>query len=157
VISGLGYNIWDVVYAKRGSQYFLTVTIDTKVTTETVATDSDSADGINIDDCEKVHHAIDPVLDETDVIPGSYNLEVSSPGLERDLRLSAHYTACIGKEAVLKLFNKKDYGAGTLRGIIKGYDSVSNTVKIDSGGILTDVNFKDISKANTVYNFSDLL
>ncbi|MBO5755877.1 MAG: ribosome maturation factor RimP, partial [Clostridia bacterium] len=53
VIEELGYRVWDVVYGKVGTEYHLEVTID-------------SDEGINIEDCEKVHRAIDPVLDEAD-------------------------------------------------------------------------------------------
>ena len=51
----LGYFLWDVEFVKEGSRHILRVTID-------------SEDGINIDDCEKMHRAIDPVLDEADPI-----------------------------------------------------------------------------------------
>ena len=73
VVEGLGYSIWDLEYVKEGADWFLRVTID-------------SPSGITIDDCETVHRAIDPVLDEVDPIEGAYHLEVSSPGIERELR-----------------------------------------------------------------------
>ena len=66
VITELGYRLWDLEYVKEGAEYFLRFTID-------------SDDGITIDDCEKVHRTIDPLLDELDPIEGSYNLQVSSP------------------------------------------------------------------------------
>ena len=53
----LGYRIWDVTYAKVGADYHLEITID-----------SDA--GIGIEDCERVHRAIDPILDEVDPIEG---------------------------------------------------------------------------------------
>ena len=51
----LGYSVWDLEYVKEGTEYYLRITID-------------SPNGIDIDDCEKMSRAIDPVLDEHDVI-----------------------------------------------------------------------------------------
>ena len=100
----LGYRIWDVTYAKVGADYHLEITID-----------SDA--GINIDDCEKVHRAIDPILDEVDPIEGFYYLEVSSPGVERELRTAEHIALSIGEKVEAKLFaplNGKKSVVGTL-------------------------------------------
>ena len=72
VVSELGYEIWDVEYVKEGADWHLRVTID-------------SPNGININDCEKVHRAIDPVLDEYDPIEDAYYLDVSSPGLGQNV------------------------------------------------------------------------
>ena len=91
VITELGYRLWDLEYVKEGAEYFLRFTID-------------SDDGITIDDCEKVHRTIDPLLDELDPIEGSYNLQVSSPGLERDVKYDWHYAALIGEKLELKLY-----------------------------------------------------
>ena len=85
VIEGLGYAVWDVQFRKVGADFTLTVTID-------------SDEGISIDDCEKVHRTIDPLLDEADPIDVAYVLEVSSPGIEREIRTDAHIAACMGEE-----------------------------------------------------------
>lgn len=50
-----------------------------------ITIDKDGDEGIGIDDCERLHRAIDPILDEADPIENSYRLEVSSPGVERTL------------------------------------------------------------------------
>ena len=108
-VTELGYDIWDVEYVKEGADMHLRITID-------------SEDGIDIDDCEKVHRAIDPLIDEADPIEESYLLEVSSPGIERRLRTPEHFLACIGETVNLKLFddgirpgNKECHGGGRLR------------------------------------------
>lgn len=72
-VTELGYRIWDIEYSKIGADYHLEITIDSNA-------------GIGIEDCERVHRAIDPILDECDPIEGFYYLEVSSPGIERELR-----------------------------------------------------------------------
>ena len=101
-VTELGYEIWDVTYSKVGADYHLEITID-------------SESGIYIDDCEKVHRAIDPILDECDPIEGFYYLEVSSPGIERELRTDMHIDACEGWDVEVKLYAPID-GAKMFRG-----------------------------------------
>ena len=72
-INNLGYNLYDVEYAKEAKNYFLRIFIDKE-------------DGIDLNDCEKVNDAITDLLDEADYIKEQYFLEVSSPGIERVLR-----------------------------------------------------------------------
>ena len=104
VVTELGYRIWDITYAKIGADYHLEITID-----------SDA--GIQIEDCERVHRAIDPILDEADPIEGFYYLEVSSPGVERELRTEEHILAFIGARVEAKLFSPKD-GKRAIRGTL---------------------------------------
>lgn len=104
VVTELGYRIWDITYAKIGADYHLEITID-----------SDA--GIQIEDCERVHRAIDPVLDEADPIEGFYYLEVSSPGIERELRTEEHILAFIGARVEAKLFSPRD-GKRAIRGTL---------------------------------------
>ena len=101
-VTELGYRIWDVTYSKIGADYHLEITID-------------SDDGIGIEDCEKVHRAIDPILDECDPIEGFYYLEVSSPGIERELKNDLHIEACEGWDVEVKLYAPKN-GAKLYRG-----------------------------------------
>ncbi len=131
----LGYRIWDVTYSKIGADYHLEITID-------------SDDGIGIDDCEKVHRAIDPILDECDPIEGFYYLEVSSPGVERELRSDEHIAHSLGAKVEAKLFAAKD-GAKSIVGELKSYDGV--TVVIERDGNDVSVDKKEISKLTTVY------
>ena len=91
IAESLGYELWDVEYVKEGADYYLRITID-------------SAEGITIDDCEKMHRAIDPVLDEADPIEGFYHLEVSSTGIERELKTDRHIQASEGWSVELRLY-----------------------------------------------------
>ncbi len=135
VIEGLGYDVWDITYQKVGADYHLEITID-------------SEQGINIEDCEKVHRAIDPILDEQDPIESFYYLDVSSPGIERELRTEAHILSQIGVKAEAKLYAAKD-----------GRRSIVDKIKSLDGGILTldlgenDIALKleEISKLTTIY------
>ena len=90
-IEDLGYELYDVQYAKEGKDYFLRVFIDNKK-------------GIDLEDCEKVSNGINDLLDTADYIKEQYFLEVSSPGVERVLRKDRHLEENIGKEVEIKLF-----------------------------------------------------
>lgn len=131
----LGYSIWDVTYSKIGADYHLEITIDHE-------------NGIGIEDCERVHRAIDPILDECDPIDGFYYLEVSSPGIERDLRTEEHITACIGMPVEAKLFAAKD-GRKTVIGRLSDYRS--GVVVITEGEVEIELRREEISKLATVY------
>ena len=134
-VTELGYRIWDVTYQKIGADYHLEITID-------------SDEGINIDDCEKVHRAIDPILDEIDPIEDFYYLEVSSPGVERELKSEEHIELSIGQKVLCKLFTAKD-GRKSITGILTAQDKESVTV--DEDGSLTVVQKSEIAKLTTVY------
>lgn len=87
----LGYVLWDVEYVKVGADMYLRITID-------------SEEGITIDDCEKMHRAIDPLLDEADPIDEAYHLEVSSPGIERELKEDWQIEACEDWDVEVRLY-----------------------------------------------------
>lgn len=119
--------LWDVEYVKIGAEYHLIVTID-------------SEEGITIEDCERVHRAIDPLLDEADPIEGSYRLEVSSPGIERELRTDAHIEASIGEVVEAKLYTADEGGKKSYLGVLIGYED--ETLKL----VLRDDSEKSIKR-----------
>jgi ribosome maturation factor RimP len=90
-VYGLGYELWDVEYVKDGAFWYLRITID-------------SPKGIDIDDCEKVLRAIDPIIDEADPIEEQYYLEVSSPGIERELKEDWQIEACEDWDVEVRLY-----------------------------------------------------
>ena len=134
-VDSLGYRIWDIDFKKIGADYHLEITIDHER-------------GINIEDCEKVHRAIDPILDEVDPIEGFYYLEVSSPGIERELRTPEHILACIGMRAQAKLFTAVN-GMKAVLGEIVSYEEDTLTLRTESGEVSLKKN--QISRLETVY------
>ncbi|MBR2611611.1 MAG: ribosome maturation factor RimP [Clostridia bacterium] len=134
-VEGLGYRIWDIDFKKIGADYHLEITIDNDA-------------GINIEDCEKVHRAIDPILDEIDPIETFYYLEVSSPGVERELRTPEHILACIGMRAQAKLFTAVN-GAKSVVGEIVSYLDDTLTLRTESGDVV--LKKSQISRLCTVY------
>ncbi len=136
VIEGLGYAVWDVQFRKVGADFTLTVTID-------------SEDGISIDDCELVHRTIDPLLDEADPIDVAYILEVSSPGIEREIRTDAHIEACMGEEIEAKLFAPQN-GSRVFVGRIAGYEG--GVLRLATEGGEVEIPRASISAMNTTYH-----
>ena len=132
-----GISVWDVEYLKEGAYYFLRITID-------------SEKGIDIDDCERFHRAIDPILDEADPIEGEYRLEVSSPGIERDIRLPEHYQACVGKPVCVRLFKALD-GRKMIVGTLLSYDE--EKAALSENGKTVEIPASMISKANIYYDY----
>jgi ribosome maturation factor RimP len=106
LVESLGYFLWDVEYVKEGADMYLRITID-------------SEEGITIEDCEKVHRAIDPLLDEADPIEEAYHLEISSPGIERELKNEMHISACEGWDVGVRLYAPLD-GAKSYTGKLAG-------------------------------------
>ena len=137
IVAAAGCTLWDVEYVKEAGEWFLRVYIDKE-------------GGVNIDDCEAVHRAIDPVLDEADPIPVQYYLEVSSPGVERELRTCAHFEYAVGREIDLKFFTAID-GSKQLTGVLNSFDPDGKTLTVGERLIPLDA----VSKANIHFDFDD--
>lgn len=141
-VGAAGCDIWDVDFVKEGSKRILRITID-------------SQDGVGIDDCERVHRAVEPLLDDADPIDSSYYLEVSSPGIERDITLPRHVEACAGERVEARLYAPQD-GRRVFTGILEGMTEnggvlISETPK----GEPTVLPFDAISKMKVLYDFGD--
>ena len=134
-IENIGYELYDVEYAKEGKNYFLRIFID-------------KPEGIDIEDCEKVNNEINDILDTADYIKEQYFLEVSSPGIERVLKKDRHLEQNIGKEVQIKLFKKDNQGRKEIQGTLKAFDTeyiiLEDDVKIER---------KNISQIKTIYNW----
>ena len=140
VVSELDYDLWDVEYVKEGSEYYLRITIDRE-------------EGITIDDCETVHRAIDPLLDEADPVEDSYHLEVSSPGIERELKYDWHFEEFIGARVEVKLYAPVN-GIKSAVGELSGYSDEG--VKIKVGEDEHTYPHDKVAKVSTVFDFEDI-
>jgi ribosome maturation factor RimP len=134
----LGYLLWDVEYVREGARRVLRVTID-------------SDHGITIEDCERMHRAIDPVLDEIDPIEGAYDLEVSSPGIERDLRTDVHIDACVGEDVEVRFFAPFE-GQKSMKGVLAGREG-DQSLLLDINGEIRALPRAAIAKIRTVFEF----
>ena len=98
-----------------------------------------------------MHRAIDPILDEIDPIEDAYDLEVSSPGIERDLRTSAHIDACVGERVEARFFAPFE-GVKQIEGILLGREG-EEFVCIEIDGEEKKFPKSAISKLQTLFDF----
>ena len=115
IVEAHGCELWDVEYVREGSDYFLRLYLDKE-------------GGVNIDDCEAVSRAVDPILDEKDPIPGSYHFEVCSAGLERVLKRPSNFQRFLGSPITVKLYRPRN-GLKEIPCVLKEYDAGKLTVE----------------------------
>ena len=122
--------LWDVKFLKEGASYYLRIFID-------------KPEGVSIDDCTDMSHAVDPLLDEADLIDKAYYLEVCSTGLERELTRIEHFEYLKGKEIIVALYKAKE-GTKTHIGLLEDFDGT--TLKITVDGEIKEFLKTEISK-----------
>jgi ribosome maturation factor RimP len=139
-----GFELVEVEWVRGGGRWVLRLYVDKQ-------------GGTGIEDCQAVSTLVDPILDVADFIEPAYDLEVSSPGLERPLRKPADYDRFSGQRARLKTFGPV---AGTApgspgrkhwTGILKGFKD--GAVEVDVDGVLHRIPHDQIAKANLEYDF----
>lgn len=138
-IEDLGYQLYDVQYAKEGKDYFLRIFIDSKNSS------------ISLEDCEKVNNAIEEMLDSADYIKEQYFLEVSSTGVEKLIRKEKHLKENLDKFITLNLFkplnNSKEFV-----GILKKYDDETLYVEVENE--IIEFERKNISLIKKYYDWN---
>ena len=115
IVEACGCQLWDVEYVREGSERFLRLYID-------------KDGGVDIDDCEKIHRAVDPVLDEKDPISESYHFEVCSAGLERALKRPGDFVRFMDSPILVKLYRPRN-GLKEIPCLLKGYEEGRVTVE----------------------------
>ncbi len=118
-VEDCGCTLWDVELLKEGSDLSLVVSIDKE-------------GGVSLEDCEMVNDAVNPIIDEADPINESYFLEISSAGLERELKSREHIEVYIGKAVSVKLYAPID-GKKQFDGTLLAYNEEDKSVKISCG------------------------
>ena len=117
ILEEMGLQLWDVVYEKEGSGWYLRYYVDKE-------------GGIDINSCEAFSRAISDVLDEADPIDGSYTLEVSSPGIERALTRDWHFEALMGQQLLVRLIRPVE-GVRDFIGTLTDYRDGTLTLLLD--------------------------
>ena len=115
IVEQAGCSLWDVEYVREGAERYLRIYID-------------KDGGIDIDDCEKIHRAIDPILDEKDPIPESYHFEVCSAGIERALKRPGDFERFMGSAITVKLYRPRN-GLKEIPCVLTGYENGRVTVE----------------------------
>ena len=134
-----GCTLWDVEFVKEGPDHNLIIYID-------------KPEGISLDDCEMVNDAVEPIIDEADPIDGSYYLEISSPGLERELKTPDHIKTFIGERVIVKLYAAKD-GKKSFDGNIVAYNDEDASLTLEVNGAEIVFGAKEYSSIKTVCEF----
>lgn len=127
----LGLDIWDVTFKKEGTDWYLRVFIDKE-------------GGVSIDDCVDLTHAVSKPLDEADPIAQNYTLEISSPGVERELKRDEHFARYIGAPVFLRTIRPVD-GVRDFKGTLTAYEDKKMTI------ILQDETTMTLEKKDVVY------
>ncbi len=138
VLDANQFELYDVEYVKEGGNWFLRAYIDKE-------------GGITVDDCELVSRALSDLLDKADFIPDAYILEVSSPGLGRQLKRDRHFERSIGEEVEIKLYkplNKRKEWIG----ILKAFDAEKLTLELEDGSLL-ELRRADIAMVRLTFDF----
>jgi ribosome maturation factor RimP len=130
----------DVEYRKEGPHWVLRCLIDAEA-------------GIGVADCQRFSEALGRILDDADPIPGSYLLEVSSPGLERPLKKTTDFIRFAEKQVTLKL-HKAINERKQLQGELAGMDEALRLVRLRlADQQIVEVPLVEIAKANLSAEF----
>ena len=141
-IENLGYQLYDVQYAKEGKDYFLRIFIE-------------NPNGqISLEDCEKVNNEIEELLDTADYIKEQYFLEVSSTGVEKIIRKEKHLNENIDEYITVNLFkqvnNSKEFVV-----ILKKFDN--ETIYLDVNDEVVELERKNISLIKKYFDWDNEL
>ena len=114
-VEAAGCELWDVEYVREAGQWYLRLYLDKE-------------GGVDINDCEAVSRAFDPILDEKDPIQGSYHFEVCSAGLERVLKRPSDFQRFLGSPITVKLYRPRN-GLKEIPCVLRGYEDGRLTVE----------------------------
>ncbi|GAA4298666.1 ribosome maturation factor RimP [Anaerocolumna aminovalerica] len=138
IIQEYNFELVDVEYVKEGSNWYLRAFIDKE-------------GGITVDDCEAVSRQLSDLLDEKDFIPDAYILEVSSPGLGRQLKKEKDFARSIDKEVEIKLYKainkQKEY-----IGFLVDYDNEKFTIELEDESTI-DIPRSNVALIRLAFDF----
>ena len=137
LVASEGMELVDLEYRREGRRWMLRLFID-------------KDGGVTLDDCASISRELGDLLDVKDVIPQTYVLEVSSPGLNRRLRKKEDFSRFAGQKVKLRLVAPID-GRRKIVGELEGVEDEAVIVVAPEGRY--SVALKDIAKANLVYEF----
>lgn len=133
-IQSCGCELYGIELVKEFNQDVLRVSICSK-------------EGVNLDKCQEVSNLISPFLDVEDPISSKYNLEVSSPGVERILKNPRHFSLSLGEEVQVKMMDKT-----TLEGVLKSSDEEGFVLQ-DSNGQECKISYTQTKKVKTIFRW----
>ena len=139
IVIDMGYELLGIEYVASGKHTVLRLYID-------------SEEGVGVNDCETVSRQVSAIMDVEEPITGQYNLEVSSPGIERPLFVISHYQRFLGHDVCLRTYRPID-GRRNFTGSIGSVGESSNTIELvtELGSVTLEIDL--IEKANLVAHF----
>jgi ribosome maturation factor RimP len=146
ILRDLDMELVDIEFKRGGKGWILRIFIDKE-------------GGVTLDDCADVSREVGSVLDVEDVIDASYQLEVSSPGIERPLKKLQDYERFAGQMVKVKTFEKLDpdnrgQERKTFVGKLLGLDAGRvKILQMDKKGGVVELSLDQIAKANLKYDF----
>lgn len=138
VVESLGCELWGLEYLTQGKYTTLRLFID-------------GADGVSLEDCEKVSRQVSSVMDVEDPIEGEYTLEVSSPGMDRPLYTASQYARYVGEHINVRLRLARD-GRRKFKGTIQAVEGDDVRLVVDGKEYVLAVDA--IDKANIIPRFN---
>ncbi len=141
VVEEMNLELVDVEYMQDGGYWYVRIYIDS----------IESEKGVDLDDCTTVSRACEEKIDA--LIEEKFFLEVSSPGLERPLKKEKDFVRFIGERVSVKLKHKLNE-TKNVEGILEKFEN--DIVYIECSGEIVEIPFKEIKKANLVFEFEDI-
>jgi ribosome maturation factor RimP len=132
-VNGCGVELYDIITTKENDRDIFRVYITAK-------------DGVSLDKCAEISRLLSPVLDVDEPMYGKYNLEVSSPGIERKLKKPRHFIVSIGDKVRIKDFEKN-----ILTGELVSADENEIKLKTEHGEEI--ITYDEISSASTYFEW----
>ena len=145
IVEDLGFELVDLEYQREERGWVLRFFLD-------------KDGGINLDDCAAASREISSLLDVENVISTAYNLEVSSPGIERPLKKAHDFERFSGQLAKIKTFEAIDPDASgrkrkTFVGTLSGFDSDDVLLTLGKSSAVVRIALPQIDKANLKFEF----
>jgi len=143
-----GFELVELEYAREPSGWVLRLFIDRPGRDPML-----KEGGVGLDECAQVSHAVETALDVEDLVPQTYSLEVSSPGLNRPLRRPEHFAKVLGRRVKVKTYGPVgEPPRKSFTGTLIESSASDITVQVEGGGAF-HIPFRDIAKANLDFEF----
>ena len=134
-VEGCGVKLYDITTAREHDNNIFRIYIT-------------SPDGVSLDKCAEVSNMVSPLLDINEPMNGKYNLEVSSPGIERKIKTLNQFMGSIGENVKIKEFSTE-----TLKGKLESVSDDGILTIIDEDGDEQTIKFDDILSASTYFEW----
>lgn len=134
VLESLSVELVDVEFKKEPAGWVLRLYIDKE-------------GGVDLNTCQEVSEALNPLLDVEDLIPTRYFFEVSSPGIERPLKRKEDYRKFVGEEVFVNTFSPVD-SRRKFKGRLK--EALEEKFVVECEGKLYEIDYENVSKAHLV-------